>query len=177
MTGVTTNLNYPLFSTGAGGLKTGIAADGIADSGTRVAVAFVAPGETVTVPPVVYLHPSGSPAVTSGVMVLTSTDPDGAGPFTPGAPVTISNAGLAVYEVLFSDPVLNEFADIPVSVSGPLHAALVYTTLAPFYLGPAANYATPSPAHPLPTAIPRFNATGNWTIVTGGAPVTAAGAQ
>ena len=41
-------------------------------------------------------------------------------------------------------------------VSGPLPEAVVLPVLAPFYIGPAANFAMPTTAHPLPTAIPRF---------------------
>ncbi len=171
----TSNLNYPLFSAGAGGVNTGIANDGIADSGTRIALTFVALGETVTVPSVIYLHPVASPGVTSGVMVLTSTDAAGAGPFTPGAGTSIHNEGTFVYEVLFAAPFLVEYADIPCAISGPLHAALVYPTFAPFYVGPNAGFPTPTPAHPLPTSIPRFNASGSLLVVTGAPPSTVGG--
>jgi hypothetical protein len=147
--------NYPLNSVGYGGVNTGIGGDGVAEAGTRVALTFVAFGETVSFPPFVYLHPMGSPSTTSGVMVLTSADPEGAGPFTPGASTTIHNLGTAVYEVLYADPFLVEYADIPCAVSGPLHAAVVEASLAPFYAG--ANFATPTVAHPTPTAVPRFS--------------------
>jgi hypothetical protein len=159
-TGVTTNLNYPLGSVGYGGVNTGISGDGVSSAGTRIALSFFAFGETVTIPPLVYLHPVSSPSTTSGVMVLTSTDPAGAGAFTPGASTTIHNIGTAVYEVLYANPFVNEYADIPCAVSGPLHFALAYVSFAPFYTVPGARFATPTPAHPTPTAIPRFDLDG-----------------
>jgi len=156
--GIVTTGNYPLFSASYGGLNTGIASDGVASAGTRIALIFGAIGEIVTVPNVVYLHPIGSPGTTSGVMVATLTDPEGAGAFTaaPGTNSTIHNIGEVVYEVLYSNPFLNEYADVPVFVSGPLHEAAVLPLLAPFYIGPNAKFATPTTAHPAPTAIPRF---------------------
>jgi hypothetical protein len=154
---VTTTGNSPLFSAGYGGVNTGISSDGVASSGTRIALVFAALGETVTVPNVVYLQRAGSPGTFTGVMVATTTDPNGAGPFTAalGATTTIHDFGEVVYEVLYSDPFSLEFADVPVAVSG-LHEALVSPLLAPFYIGPDATMATPTTAHPTPTAIPRF---------------------
>jgi hypothetical protein len=156
--GIVTTGNFPLFSEGYGGLKTGIAIDGVASSGTRIALVFGALGETVIVPNVVYLHPAGSPGVTSGVMVATTTDPNGAGVYTPapGTTSTVHNIGEVVYEVLYSNPFVLEYADVAVSVSGPLHEAAVLPLLAPFYVTPDARFETPTTAHPTPTAIPRF---------------------
>jgi hypothetical protein len=156
--GIVTTGNYPLFSAAYGGVNTGIAGDGVASAGTRIALVFGAIGETVVVPNVVYLHPIGAPGVTSGVMVATLTDPEGAGVFTPapGTTSTVHNIGEVVYEVLYSNPFVLEYADVRVSVSGPLHVAAVLPLLAPFYIGPNARFATPTTAHPTPTAIPRF---------------------
>jgi hypothetical protein len=153
----TSNLNYPLNSLGLGGVNTGINGDGISQAGTRLALNFVAFGETVTVPSFVYLHRVGVPAVNSGVAVLTTTDPNGAGPFTPGASTTIHNFGTAVYEVLYADPFAIEYADVPVAITG-LHAAIVTATLAPAYFGSATGQPSPTLANPTPTAIPRFRA-------------------
>jgi hypothetical protein len=152
--GIATTGNFPLFSAGYGGLNTGISGDGVASAGTRIAMFFAALGETVTVPNVVYLHPVGSPGITSGVIVATLTDPNGAGAFTAvlGPTSTIHNFGKVVYEVLYSNPFVNEYADVPVSVSGPSHEAAVVALLAPFYLGGNARFATPTTARPTPTA-------------------------
>jgi hypothetical protein len=113
---------------------------------------------------VVYLHPLASPSTTSGVMVLTSTDPAGAGPFTPGASTTIHSGGMAVYEVLYADPFEIEFADIDCTVNSFFLGAKVTVNLAPFYTGAAATFATPTAAHPTPTAIPRFSTVDATTV-------------
>jgi hypothetical protein len=51
-------------------------------------------------------------------------------------------------------------------VSGPFHLALAYVSFAPFYSVPGARFATPTPAHPLPTAIPRFDNAGSLLLLT-----------
>jgi hypothetical protein len=156
---VTNNSKYPLFSYPGyhAGYSTHIDKAGVADAGTRIGLTFFAPGENVTVPNVVYLHPTFSPATISGVMVLTLTDSAGAGPFNPapGTTTTIFNQGLFVYEVLYADPFSTEMANVPFAVTGG-HVALVYATFAPFYTSPSAGFATPTAANPTPTAIPRF---------------------
>jgi hypothetical protein len=167
------NSDYPLSSSLMfGGVNTNINTDGVANAGTRVALHFIAlPTVTISVPPIVYLHPSGVPTVNSGVLVLTSTDLNGAGPFDSrisptGAvvPVTVKD-GLAVYEVLYADPYLVEYADIPVTATGFLHEfTVVSASLAPFYLEaltPGANQSTPTSAHPAPVPVPRFALTGS----------------
>ena len=61
----------------------------------------------------------------TGVLVLTSTDGNGAGAFSSSgltatnlvAISTTGGSGLAVYEVLFADPSSDEQADIPVVVA------------------------------------------------------------
>jgi hypothetical protein len=159
----TINADYPLFSYTPyhPGFSTEIQNAGIAEAGTRIGFFFDAPGETVTVPNVVYLSRLGSPATVTGVMVLTTTDPNGAGPFTaaPGITTTISGSGLFTYEVLYADAFSVETAQVPFTVSGGGHA-VVYATLAPFYSVPGASYATPTAAHPTPTAVPRFDVGG-----------------
>jgi hypothetical protein len=177
ISGTTPNLKFPLNSVAYGGIDTGINADGVSSAGTRIALTFrtLLPSPmmippTVTVPSVVYLHPVASPATTSGVMVLTSTDAAGAGPFTPGAPTTIPNGGMAVYEVLYSDPFSLEYADVDCSVSSFIAWGTQTTVnLAPFYTTSSAGFATPTVANPMPTAIPRFS-TANSVKVTITAP-------
>jgi hypothetical protein len=167
------NSDYPLSSSLMfGGVNTNINTDGVANAGTRVALHFIAlPTVTISVPPVVYLHPSADPTVNSGVLVLTGTDLNGAGQFDSliaptGAllPVTVKD-GLAVYEVLYADPNLVEYADIPVTATGFLHEfTVVSASFAPFYLEaltPGANQSTPTSAHPAPVAVPRFALTGS----------------
>jgi hypothetical protein len=152
------NLGNPLASLGYGGVNTNIDTDGSASAGTRIALTFThTPGHaTVTVPPMVYLHHVGSPAPNSGVMVLTSTDAAGAGPFTAPASTTIPEGGTAVYEVLYADPFALEFADIACTVNHPGNGTKVAVSFAPFYSTPDAAFATPTAAHPSPIAVPRF---------------------
>jgi hypothetical protein len=158
-------------------LNTGIAHDGVSSAGTRVALFFAAVGETVTVPNVVNLFVAGSPGTPSGLMVLTSTDLDGAGAFAalPGTTTTIHNFGMVVYEVLYSNPFANEYADVALTVSGPPHEAAVLSFFAPFYLGPNPTFPTPTTAHPAPTAIPRFAIVDPTVILVKAPPVTAPG--
>ena len=120
---------------------------GIANAGTRLMLQFtsVVSGTSVWVPTIVRLTSQLSGAVT-GTAVLTSTDPNGAGGFSPvstvsgsatvascsgnvntGCPTatsaglaqvsTFNGAGIAVYEVLFSDPFNPEQVAIPVVVA------------------------------------------------------------
>lgn len=149
--------NFPLFSAAYGRLNTGIAGDGVASAGTRIALVFGAAGEVVVLN-VIYLHPVGSPSTTSGVMVATLTDPTE--PVSsmprPAPPAQSTTLREVVYAVLYSNPFMLEYADVAVSVTGPLHEAAVLPLLAPFYLGPAATFETPTTAHPAPTAVPRF---------------------
>lgn len=173
--GITAAPNYPLFSAGYGGLNTGISDDGVSSAGTRIALFFAAFGESVTVPNVVYLYDGSGTA--SGVMVLTSTDPNGAGTFStpppPATTTTIHNFGMVVYEVLYSNPFANEYADVPLTVSGPPYEVGVVALLAPFYLGPDPTFPTPTTAHPEPTAIPRFAIGNPKVLLVKAPPVTA----
>jgi hypothetical protein len=156
--GPVVNLGSPLASLGFGGVNTGIDSDGSASAGTRIALTFThTPGHAgVTVPSMVYLHRVGSPAVNSGVMVLTTTDAAGAGPFTAGASTTIPDGGTAVYEILYADPFAIEFADIPCTANHPGNGTKVAVSFAPFYSTAGAAFPTPTAAHPSPTAVPRF---------------------
>jgi hypothetical protein len=158
--GPVANIGNSLFSVGFGGVNTNIDASGSASAGTRIALTFTkVPGAgTVTVPSMVFLQHVGGPATNSGVMVLTTTDAAGAGPFTAGASTTIPDGGTAVYEVLYADPFAIEAADIPVVVNHPGKGTLVAVSFAPFYSSgtPGARLATPTAANPTPVAVPRF---------------------
>jgi hypothetical protein len=156
---IATDSNYPLNSLSFGGINTGINADGVSSAGTRIALIFKTAAASVTVPSVVYLHRVGSPSTTTGVMVLTSTDSAGAGPFTPGASTTIHNGGMAVYEVLYADPFSIEYADIDCVLPGFLSSATVTANMAPFYTTPGAAIAEP-PTSP----IPRFSTADSSTV-------------
>ena len=119
---------------------------GIANSGTRLMLQFssIVSGTSVFVPTVVRLTSQLTGAVT-GTAVLTSTDPNGAGGFSPvtslGGPIascsanisgiacpvantlgiaqvaSFNGAGIAVYEVLYSDAFNPEQLSIPVVVA------------------------------------------------------------
>jgi hypothetical protein len=169
-----TSSTYALSSIGYGGVNTEISNDGIASEGTRIALYFAAFGETVTVPNVVYLYPDGTSGTPSGVMVLTSTDPNGAGAFAAvlGTTTTIHNFGMAVYEVLYSDPFVNEYADVALTITGGANEAAVLALFAPFYIGLDATLPTPTTAHPGPTAIPRFAIMDPRVILVKAPPVT-----
>ena len=120
---------------------TGINTAGVATQGTRLAMQLsnLPLGVTLYVPPVIFLYRQGytyahgSPDINdgnaTGVMVITSTDSFGNTPYNPpsslgaggGQPLSLvpqSNGGaLIVYEILFTDPFSNEYADVPLVVS------------------------------------------------------------
>ncbi len=175
---------------------TGIAGAGVATQGTRLVLnlSSVPGGASVYVPPIIYLHrqgtlqPSGPTAggasnaaasggPNTGVMVLTSTDANGAGAFSGPAVgsstslnlvaiSTTGGSGLAVYEVLFADPSSLEQADIPVvvayvsnlSTNAPIGSPTTGVTsqvtggFAPFYSTAAARL--PSSSLPVPRFVP-----------------------
>jgi hypothetical protein len=152
--------------------STGIANAGVASQGTRLAVAVtnVPTGLSLFAPTAVYLTntPGGSP---TGVAVLTSTDAQGAGAYTPtsASPSTTTftalTGGLAVYEVLFADPFSVESASVPIAAAWitnlssnspqPGITANVQASFAPFYGGSLAAAAKlPSLSLPVPRFIP-----------------------
>ena len=120
------NQGTPLGSIGYGGLDTGIRSAGVADAGTRIGLRFnnASASAQVTLPTVVDLigqHFFNPKLVPVGVMVLTHTDSNGAGPFhpyglTPGF-ANIPARSMAVYEVLYTDPFSLVYADIPLRLS------------------------------------------------------------
>ncbi|MEO7143267.1 MAG: hypothetical protein ABI165_07150 [Bryobacteraceae bacterium] len=102
---------------------------GLASQGTRLMVQFanVPTGTQLFVPTAINLVNASTHTGATGVVVLTSTDANGAGGFsavsatdtTEGiAPVSIVNgSGAAVYEVLFSNPSVAEELNVPVAVA------------------------------------------------------------
>jgi hypothetical protein len=158
------NLGMPLDSLGFGGINTGIIDDGVSNTGTRIALAFshLPDGSTMDCPSVVHLLRTGTTTPSTGVMVLTKTDVDGAGAFTPTTLYSIATGNLAVYEVLYADPAVVEYADIACKLdlhghSGSTSGIDVTVSLAPFYSAPSAATPTPTIADPAPTTIPRFH--------------------
>jgi len=184
------SLGYALFDSNG----TGISSAGVATQGTRLALSFSnqPQGVNIFVPPVVLLVNSITGS-TTGVMVLTNTDASGAGSFSPptgitaggaangvpgsGAPgvanpsigtnalVQVSN-GLAVWEILFSDPnsiertavpvvaafVSNLSANPPIGLPVPGQIEQVAASFAPFYSSASARQ--PSATLPVPRFIP-----------------------
>lgn len=160
------NIGHPLHS-GVYAAATGIEHAGVSSQGTRIALRFSGVPASLSV----QCHGSGNlqllsgispgPAPVSGELFMTSTDANGAGPYTPLASLWTSTAtNLVVYEVLYANPFALEFADIQCRVSGPgatgMYPVQVTATLAPFYSTPQAGQATPTTPNPSPTAIPRF---------------------
>jgi hypothetical protein len=157
------NLGVPFESLAFGGVHTGIMQDGVSDTGTRIALAFskLPDGSTMDCPSVVHLFRQGTTGPATGVLVLTKTDVDGAGAFTPTTLYSIATGNMAVYEVLYADPAILEYADIACQLdlhghSGSASAVEVAVSLAPFYSTPGAATPTPTITDPTPTTIPRF---------------------
>jgi len=172
------NQGYP-FASSTG---TGINGAGVATQGTRLAINIsnVPQGSTLFVTPIIYLYRQNStviptpgtyvPGVSTGVAVLTSTDANGNTAYTPatttGNILTPVSNSLAVYEVLFDDPLSLEQVDIPVVVSFVANLAAnppgglpvagtvsqVTASFAPFYSTAAARL--PSATLPVPRFIP-----------------------
>jgi hypothetical protein len=187
---VTTTTGGTTFSS----TSTGISSVGIASQGTRLAVSLqgVPNGLYLWASPVIFLYRQGQSYVTpdtdngsaSGVMVLVATDGvtgANAGSGTsfavagtssssrPLYPIATTNgAALVVYEILFTDPFSNEYADVPFVVSylpnltanapiglpQPTQIGTAAGGFAPFYTPPTG--ATASSTLP----IPRFVFTG-----------------
>ena len=175
----------------------GLNGAGVANSGTRLMLQFgsVVTGTQLFVPTVVRLTNQLSGVVT-GVAVLTSTDPNGAGGFSavssngggiiscsassscPAAanisglaPVTVFNgAGIAVYEVLFSDAKSPEQLAVPVAVAYtanpgnnlPTPGTTPTTVTASF--APLSSVGTASSGDPIPRFAPGAAARNLFTI-------------
>ncbi len=155
---------------------TGISGAGIASQGTRLALNFssLPNGSQVFVPTIAYLYRQGSQTgtglglgtgVITGVAVLTSTDANGALPFSrvvnttnPLVYVPVGASNLAVYEVLWSDPFSLEQLDVPLALSYVANLAQNLPTpgvtaqlaggFAPFYTTAAAGQPSATLPHP-----------------------------
>jgi len=193
-TAVTANTTFLNSTAQNAAVNTGIIGAGVASQGTRLALNFsnIPNGSQIFVPPVVFLYRQGTtycntstvlvttycsgngPGAATGVMVLTATDANGAGAFTPVTTTAnlqqvsvTGGAGLAVYEVLFSDPSSLEQVDVPVVVSFVANltanapaglpvtgvTAQVAGGFAPFY-NPSNTVRSPSSTLPVPRFIP-----------------------
>jgi len=117
--------------------NTGIGGAGVASQGTRLVASFssIPTGAQLYTPTWVNLVRQNSTSTISGVMVLVNTDATGAGgapgqALSGGVTVTLAGtsgvwsavsqfngAGIAVYEVLFTDPFSLEQTDVPVAVA------------------------------------------------------------
>jgi len=183
-----TGLNAQAFNNGASPTSTNFSTVGSVTQGTRLAVSFmnVPSGSFVFVQPTLYLYRIGAVGavapttsltpngLSSGVMVLTSTDAQGDTAINPTTTLGSQNltqvsGGLAVWEILFADASASEEVDIPIFVSfvsnlsinlpagspNPNQASQVTASFAPFY---GTNF-SPNPKFPQSTSalpVPRF---------------------
>ncbi len=154
---------------------TNITGAGIANQGTRLSLQLtsIPPGSTVLVPTQVFLTNSATTSSTtgpwSGVAVLTPTDANGAGAYSPPSAastatlVAVPSTGLIVYEILFADPFSIETMTVPIEIAytsnlaqnlpTPGTTAQVAGGFAPFYT----RGQSPQPQNPSATlSIPRF---------------------
>ncbi len=143
---------------------------GVANAGTRLMVNFgsVANGSQIFVPTRVNLTiPAVSSTTISGFAVLVNTDANGGGSYSAAsgnsaglAPVTITGGnGMAVYEILFTDPFNNERVTIPVAVAfsanagNNLPAPGVQSSITGSF-APLSNVGTASDTAPIPRFAP-----------------------
>jgi hypothetical protein len=150
------------------GVTRGMSIAGIANQGTRLLLAFnsVATGAQLFVPVRVAITNQLGGGVT-GVAVLTSTDANGNGGFSPAsgnssglsAVSLVNGSGVAVYEVLYSDPFQVERVTVPVAVAfvanvgNNLPAPGVQSTLGVSF-APISNVGTASETAPIPRFAP-----------------------
>jgi hypothetical protein len=175
------NGGAPLNSVAAGGTNTGISTAGIATQGTRLFLSFsnVPTGATVYVPPIVYLYRQNDSSSNSfslgagntGVAVLVSTDAFGDTAFsaaTTSANLQAVSNNLAVYEVLFDNPLALEQVDVavvvayasslssnpPLGLPVPNQISQVTGGFAPFYTSASAALPATTSAFPIPRFLP-----------------------
>jgi hypothetical protein len=148
------------------GKGNGLSAAGLADHGTRLMLRFnsVPAGAQIFVGVYEVSGTTATTAATSRVRLI-STDALGAGGFTavagtnttggmPFAPVTITNgAGVAVYEVMNSDPTNPESIDVPIAVAF------------------ASNTSTPTPALGTSNVVGSFAPLSTVTTISSSAPI------
>jgi hypothetical protein len=133
---------------------------GLADTGTRIMVRFnsIGNGVTLFVPTIIALTggstnltypgvPGGG--ISSGFLVLVSTDVTQL-PFTSSGQVAVTgNSGIAVYEVISSDPNAIESATIPVTVAfsttSDVGPSTVNVSFSPISTAIAADSTSPIP--------------------------------
>ncbi len=172
--------------------STGIATAGSVTQGTRLALSIgsVPTGAFVWVQPTLYLFRIGAvgatvptasltfnAAISSGVMVLVTTDVNGNGAISPTATLGSQNlvqvsGNLAVWEILFADASASEEVDVPLFIAytrnlatnlpTPNQVSTVTAGFAPFY---GTNF-SPNPRNPTSTnslPVPRF-VPGNVTL-------------
>jgi hypothetical protein len=181
-----TNGGSPLTSVGTnvGGVNTGINSAGVATQGTRLFMSFsnVPTGAGIFVPPTIYLYRQNTPGslvptptafvagISTGVAVLVATDAAGDTAFSavPGTALVAVSNNLAVYEVLFDDPLSLEQVDIPVVVAYvsnlsanppvgfPVTGTVSQVTggFAPFYTSASAALPASTSSFPIPRFLP-----------------------
>ncbi len=141
---------------------------GVANAGTRLMIQFasIATGGQLFVPTRVNLVNQLTSGVT-GFAILTGTDANGGGGFSPAsgnssnlAPVSLTGgAGMAVYEILYTDPFNVERMDVPIAVGfvanqgNDLPATGVQSTLTASF-APLSNVGTASDTAPIPRFAP-----------------------
>jgi hypothetical protein len=145
-----------------GGTNTGISSAGLANQGTRIAVTWdqLPSGAQLTFPLLVPLKNQATGNQT-GILQLVATDVNGANlsfGYIPADPTQPSTFNFAVYEVLFSDPNAQEYADIAPFVSyastatpGVINAS---ASFAPFYTATGSGANLPSALLPEPRFAP-----------------------
>ena len=143
---------------------------GSATQGTRLMVAFnsLPSGTSIFVPVRIALIRPLDGALSGGVAVLVSTDANGAGGFSPVsassslglAQVSLSsNSGVAVYEILASDPFQIERLTVPVAVAfvansgNNLPAPGVQSTVSSSF-APLSNVSAADASAPIPRFAP-----------------------
>jgi hypothetical protein len=138
----------------------GLTVAGQATSGTRVYFQFspIPQGLQLFVPVSVPLARATALNDQTGVAVLTSADPNGAGEFTPAngnlsgfAPVPIVNGtGTAVYEILYESPYFIEAFQVPVAAAYLGGEVIAGTVNVQSGLGPLSTVTTADGVSPVP---------------------------
>lgn len=147
----------------------GLSIAGVANAGTRIMFQFnaVPGGSSIFVPYRVNLVNEASTSSTTGFAVLTSTDANGGGSFSPAsansygyAPVSVTGGtGVAVYEILYTDPFNIERLQVPIAVAfaanagNNLPAPGTQSTVAASF-APLSNVGTASDTAPIPRFAP-----------------------
>ena len=142
---------------------------GVANAGTRLALQFnsIPNGSSIFVPTRLPLVNQQATGTVTGFAVLTTTDANGGGSFSPTsgngtglAPISIAaGTGVAVYEILFTDPFNNERLNVPIAVGFAANAGNnlpqpnTQSTLTASF-APLSNVGTASDTAPIPRFAP-----------------------